>query len=189
MIGTGFLFRTADRTSVRDYWRTINVEQGGHFDASDPGQSALLDALTAYVNFAIPFPVPPTTDAVLVAKGKDVFDGEGCGDCHAGPRFTDSGSNNPTLDLSGRITLHDVGTCVAGGDFPDVDHQDVDGNPRAACAFDTPSLNGVSSTPPYLHDGSAKTLRDAVDAMTLKQGKPALPEEDANALVEYLKSL
>src|SRR5262249_12942532 len=32
MLGTGFLFRTADRRSVQDYSETINVEQGGRFD-------------------------------------------------------------------------------------------------------------------------------------------------------------
>ncbi len=31
LLDTGFLFRTADRTQVQDYWKTINVEQGGHF--------------------------------------------------------------------------------------------------------------------------------------------------------------
>jgi hypothetical protein len=34
LLDTGFLFRTADRVKVQDYWRTINVEQGGHFSRS-----------------------------------------------------------------------------------------------------------------------------------------------------------
>jgi YVTN family beta-propeller protein len=183
MTGTGFLFRTADRTKVQDYWHTINVEQGGRFDPA--AQSDLLDALTAYVNQAIPLPVPPTTDPSLVAKGAQVFKSSGCDTCHAGPRFTDSGQGNPTLDLTGPILLHDVGTCVTSGPFPDVAHEDVDGDPRAACDFDTPSLSGVASTPPYLHDGSAPTLADAVARM------PGAPSDaaDVQALVEYLRSL
>ncbi len=183
MAGTGFLFRTADRTTVQDYWRTVNVEQGGSFDPV--AQSTLLDAIADYVNLAIPLPVPPTTDPARVARGKQVFGDAGCGKCHSGPRFTDSGSANPGLDLEGTVTLHDVGTCATSGPFPDVAHEDVDGNPRAACAFDTPSLNGVASTPPYLHDGRAATLRDAASAMP---GAPTSPD-DLDALVEYLRSL
>lgn len=183
MIGTGFLFRTADRKKVQDYWHTINVEQGGQFDPS--AQAGLLDAITAYVNQAIPFPVPPTTDPSLVARGAPVFAAAGCPSCHGGPRFTDSGQGNPTLDLSGVVLLHDIGTCVTTGPFPDVAHEDVDGDPRAACAFDTPTLNGIASTPPYLHDGSAATLVDAVVKMP---GAPT-SADDLAAVVEYLRSL
>lgn len=183
MTGTGFLFRTADRTAVQDYFQTVNVEQGGNFDPI--AQKGLLDALADYVNHAIPLPVPPTTDASLVQRGKKVFADAGCGNCHSGPRFTDSGAGNPSLDLTGPLTLHDVGTCVKSGKFPDVAHDDIDGNPRSACDFDTPSLNGIASTPPYLHDGSAATLDDAVSAM------PNAPKSagDRKALVEYLRSL
>lgn len=183
MLGTGFLFRTADRTQVQDYFQTVNVEQGGNFDPV--AQKDLLDAIADYVNHAIPLPVPPTTDPSLVQKGKKVFADSGCGSCHSGPRFTDSGAGNPTLDLAGPLTLHDVGTCVKSGPFPDVAHDDIDGDPRTACGFDTPSLDGVASTPPYLHDGSAATLDDAVKRM------PGAPDsaDDRRALVEYLRSL
>ncbi|HVW30359.1 MAG TPA: hypothetical protein VHC69_33605 [Polyangiaceae bacterium] len=183
VLGTGFLFRTADRNRVQDYWHTVNVEQGGGFDPVLQG--SLLDAIAAYVNYAIPAPVPPTTDAKLVDAGKKVFDDSGCGSCHSGPRFTDSGGGNPSLDLAGPILLHDVGTCVTKGAFVDVPHDDVDGHPRAACSFDTPSLTGIASTPPYLHDGSAATLRDSIERM------PGAPtgDDDLAALVEYLRSL
>jgi mono/diheme cytochrome c family protein len=183
VLGTGFLFRTADRNQVQDYWHTINVEQGGRFDPTL--QSPLLDALTAYVNQALPLPIPPTTDATLVARGAQVFADAGCASCHSGARFTDSGAGNPTLDLAGPILLHDVGTCVTSGPFPDVAHDDVNGDPRAACAFDTPSLNGVASSPPFLHDGSAATLQQAIARMP---NAPTSPD-DANALAEYLRSL
>jgi len=186
-LGTGFLFRTADRTQVQDYWRTVNTEQGGSFDATDPTIQTLLAAIENYVDYGIPLPVPPTTDPDLVAKGQAVFHNAGCDGCHSGPRFTDSGSGNPTLDLSGPIMLHDVGTCVTTG-FPDVAHDDIDGNPRDACKFDTPSLSGVASSPPYFHDGSAATLADAA-TMMLAVNQTALSQEDIDALVEYLRSL
>jgi len=189
MLGTGFLFRTADRNQVQDYWHTINVEQGGAFDPT--AEATLLDAITAYVNFAIPLPVPPTTDPIMAMRGQQLFEDStvGCSGCHSGARFTDSGSGNPTLDLGGTVLLHDVGTCNTGA-FPDVAHEDVDGHARAACMFDTPSLSGIASTPPYLHDGSALTLKDVLEQTRGTMGDiNGLSADDEAALVEYLRSL
>jgi hypothetical protein len=189
MIGTGFLFRTADRTAVEDYWRTINVEQGGAFDPE--ADADLLAALATYVNHAIPLPVPPTTDPTLVATGRAIFErGDiGCAGCHGGPRFTDSGDGNATLDLAGPVVLHDVGTC-ATAPYADVAHTDIAGHPRAACMFDTPSLSGLASSPPYLHDGRAATIRDVLELTRGTMGNIApLSSADEDALVEYLRSL
>ena len=192
MNGTGFLFRTADRNKVQDYWHTINIEQGGHFNPSDPLLSPLLDAIASYVNGGLPAPIPPTTDPTKVAAGLALFSSQdvGCIGCHAGPRHTDSGTGNPTLDLAGTVLLHDVGTCVTTGLFPDVAHEDVNGDPRAACMFDTPSLTGVYDSAPYLHDGSAATLRDVLIQTRGHMGNTsALSDADLDNLVEYLKSL
>lgn len=190
MLGTGFLFRTATRTRVQDYWHTIENEQGGAFDPQ--GDAALLDALAAYVNFAIPLPVPPATDPALVARGRAIFERPdvGCATCHAGPRFTDSGQGNPLLELGGELRLHDVGTCVTEGAWPDTASPDVAGHPRAPCDLDTPSLSGVASSPPYLHDGSAATLRDVLERTRGTMGDiSSLSSDDEAALVEYLRSL
>jgi YVTN family beta-propeller protein len=212
MLDTGFLFRTADRNQVQDYWRTINVEQGGHFSIDNPSQKMLLDALASFVNQALPAPVPPSTDAThtlhgqpladLRAQGQTLFMQLGCSNCHSGPAFTDSGAGNPTLDLTGTVVstqtaggvlLHDVGTC-AQGDFPDVDHQDILGDERVACAFDTPSLRGLADSAPYLHDGSAATIDEVVPVMLQAvapagQAAPTLTADQQKALVEYLRSL
>ncbi len=213
LLDTGFLFRTADRNQVQDYWRTINIEQGGHFSITDAGQKALLDALAAYVNTAIPTPVPPSTDAAhavqgqaltdLRSRGQAVFTQLGCASCHSGPAKTDSGAGNATLDLTGPVVssptpggvlLHDVGTCATSGPTPDVAHDDIDGDPRDPCAFDTPALRGLWDSAPYLHDGSAATLDDAVAAMlgpaAAAGGSATAPSpDDLHALVEYLRSL
>jgi cytochrome c peroxidase/DNA-binding beta-propeller fold protein YncE len=213
LLDTGFLFRTADRNQVQDYWRTINTEQGGHFDIDQPSQKPLLDALAQYVNEAIPTPVPPSTDVdhairgraltALRAQGEAVFTRIGCDSCHNGPAKTDSGAGNPSLDLAGPtvsslttggVLLHDVGTCVTTGPSTDVAHDDIDGHPRAACAFDTPALRGLADSAPYLHDGSAATL-DAVVTIMQKalavagRPEPPLSASDERALVEYLRGL
>ncbi|HEY4118195.1 MAG TPA: beta-propeller fold lactonase family protein [Byssovorax sp.] len=189
-LGTGLLFRTADRRAVQDYFLTIQTEQGGSISDTTATDKALLDALEAFVDHAIPLPIPPTTDPALVAQGKAIFERSdvGCATCHSGPRFTDSGLDNPTLDLS-KANLHDVGTCVTAP-YPDVAHDDIDDVERAACAFDTPSLNGVADSAPYLHDGSAATLRDVLDQTRGKMGDiSSLSDDDLDALVEYLRSL
>ena len=189
MLGTGFLFRTADRNQVQDYWRTINIEQGGAFTSDI--EADLLDALADYVNHAIPLPIPPTTDPARVAAGKAIFERPdvGCAGCHSGARFTDSGSGNASLDLAGPITLHDVGTC-ATEPFADVVHTDIAGHSRDACMFDTPSLSGLAASPPYLHDGRARTIRDVLELTRGTMGDIAsLSAADEDALVEYLRSL
>jgi YVTN family beta-propeller protein len=165
-LDTGFLFRSADRNKVQDYWQTIDVEQGGNFSLDASTQVPLLNAIADYVNYAIPIPVPPTQDPSAVAAGEAVWNAAGCTFCHAGEARTDSGRGNPTLDLAGPVVstetaggvlLHDVGTCVTEP-FPDVSHKSIDGNPRPSCSFDTPSLRGLWDSAPYFHDGSATTL-------------------------------
>jgi YVTN family beta-propeller protein len=209
LLDTGFLFRTADRNEVQDYWKTIDVEQGGHFSVTEPAQKPLLDALEAFVDHAIPAPVPPSTDvshllqgvalAAVRAQGQAVFNRVGCNTCHAGPAWTDSGAGNASLDLGGPIVsttttggvlLHDVGTCVTSGPWPDVIHDDIDGHARPSCAFDTPALRGISDSAPYLHDGSAATLDDLMPTM-LAASSPggSLSPADERALVEFLRSL
>jgi cytochrome c peroxidase len=213
LLDTGFLFRTADRRQVQDYWRTIDTEQGGHFNIDEPSQKPLLDALASYVNEAIPAPIPPSTDvdhalrgqalADLRAQGQALFTRIGCDSCHSGPAKTDSGAGNPQLDLTGPtvssvtpggVLLHDVGTCVTTGPMTDVSHLDIDGDARDACAFDTPALRGLVDSAPYLHDGSAATLDDVVPIMLkamAASGKPppSLSASDQRALVEFLRSL
>jgi YVTN family beta-propeller protein len=199
MLDTGFLFRAAARTEVQDYWHTINVEQGGSFDPT--AQATLLDALEVFVDYAMPLPIPPTTDPTLVARGMQVFDDPtvGCASCHFGPRYTDSGTGSIAmtgmLDLTlpeAELPTHDgnaLGTCVTTG-YPDVASTDVLGDPRAACMFDTPTLSGIASSPPYLHDGSAPTLLDVLEKTRGMMGNiTMLSTDDENALVEYLRSL
>jgi YVTN family beta-propeller protein len=192
VLHTGFLLRTAARNKVQDYWRTINPEQGGAFSPDVPALANGLQALADYVNYAIPYPSPPSgLDPAKVAHGEQLFVSLGCPGCHAGTYFTDSGKDNPTLDLAGPVMLHDVGTCVTGGPYDDSAVAAEDGSPRAACAFDTPSLRGVNDTAPYLHDGSAATLQDVFFLAPGMVGEAAthLSPDDLDAIVTYLRSL
>ncbi len=188
-INTGFLFRQGLRNSVTQYDETINVEQGGKFQRTDTIQKAQLEALSAFVNFAIPMPPNPSKGAALSeaqTRGQALFE-QRCASCHSGPWLTDSAAGNPTLDLAGPIVLHDIGTCVTTGANPDRPRPDADGTRmHSACDFDTPSLRGVFATAPYFHDGSARTLREVVDRLEFTRD---LPSEARTDLVEFLKTL
>lgn len=190
MTGTGFLLRQARRTLVQQYDETIQVEQGGTYHYDEPSQKADLDALAAYVNHGIPLPQNPylAADGVLneaQTRGKALF-AQACETCHYGEWLTDSGEGNPTLDLSGPIKLNDIGTCVTKGDHKDKASFDVEGNPRTACDFDTPTLRGIFASAPYFHDGSSETLEDVMDRLPFCS---TFSDEEKADLVEYVKTL
>lgn len=115
------------------------------------GLSQDLDALAAYVQSLKEFAPSPmrTAGGTLTAKassGKPVFASK-CASCHGGAGFTDSGIN----------TLRNVGTLKSSSG------QRLGG---PLTGIDTPTLRDVWSTGPYLHDGSAATIVDAVKAHT-----------------------
>jgi YVTN family beta-propeller protein len=183
---TGFLLRQGVRNSLVQYDETINVEQGGSFHRGDPAHRALLDALAAFVDRAIPLPRNPHAFDEASRRGEEIFDAR-CASCHSGPFFTDSGEGNAKLDLAGEVTLHDIGTCAKTGPHPDRPQKDASGRRlREACEFDTPTLRGVFATAPYFHDGSARTLDDVVDRLSFSRGLSAHAKAD---LVAYLNTL
>lgn len=55
--------------------------------------------------------------------------------------------------------------------------------------FRVPSLRNVALTPPYLHDGSAKTLEEAVKVMARYQLGKELDEPDVRQIVAFLRTL
>jgi mono/diheme cytochrome c family protein len=113
------------------------------------GRSADLDALAAYLGSLSAFASSPhrgpsgalTAGAVA---GRAVF-AAACAGCHGGDAFTDSGA----------LVLHDVGTIKASSGARL-------GGPLAG--IDTPTLRDAWATAPYLHDGSAATVEDAIRA-------------------------
>ena len=55
--------------------------------------------------------------------------------------------------------------------------------------FRVPSLRNVARTAPYFHDGSRKTLEDAVSTMALYQLGREMPDEDVILIVGFLQTL
>ncbi|MBX2823904.1 MAG: DUF1929 domain-containing protein [Gammaproteobacteria bacterium] len=165
--GHGLMHWSANFDEVQDFEGQIRSFAGGsglmsnaQFLAGtrssplgDPkaGLSSDLDALAAYVSSLDEFPVSPyrDSDGTLSADaeaGRALFNSEGCATCHSGDRLTDS---TDTPDL------HNIGTLTgASGDR-------LDGN---LAGIDTPTLLGAWHTAPYLHNGSASTIADAIAA-------------------------
>jgi cytochrome c peroxidase len=55
--------------------------------------------------------------------------------------------------------------------------------------FKVPSLRNVALTAPYFHDGSVRTLEEAVDVMIKYQLGRTAPQEDRALIVKFLHSL
>ena len=55
--------------------------------------------------------------------------------------------------------------------------------------FKVPSLRNVAVTAPYFHDGSAKTLEDAVEVMFSFQLGRIPSVEDKVLIIKFLKTL
>ena len=115
-------------------------------------------------------------------RGYALFKGYGCVSCHQGRNvggnmFQVFGVLNEYFKKRGNITEADFGRF------------NVTGNPADRHAFKVPSLRLAALTPPYLHDGTAATLRDAVDAMFEFQLGREAPDEDKDAIVAFIKTL
>ena len=142
------------------------------------GVSADLDALAAYVSSLTDAGFSPhrLADGALTADavaGRALFSTLGCETCHSGPRLSDSTTG----------VRHDVGTLKpssgsrAGGP--------LDG-------LDTPTLHGLWATAPYLHDGSAPSLRDVLTTANPdgRHGATStLSPAQVDQLVEYLQQV
>ena len=201
-LGHGALHWSANFDEVQDFEHDIRGGQGGQGflpDAvfhsgtvdttlGDPkvGLDADLDALSAYVSSLSGWGTSPFRRSGDAAWGSARSRGEaifvsaeaGCSTCHSGPEHTDSGFDAPAAPR-----LHDVGTIApsSGGRL---------GGPLTG--LDTPTLRGLWKSAPYLHDGSAPTLRAVlVDRNpTDRHGKTShLSASDIDDLITFLMSL
>ncbi|GFE89875.1 PA14 domain-containing protein [Steroidobacter agaridevorans] len=181
----GFLHWSANFDELQDFEGQIRGLAGGTglmsdaafatrsepLGATKAGVSADLDALAAYVASLSTFPNSPyrSSSGALTtegSRGRTVFETAGCGSCHSGTRFT----------ASGAATLQNIGTIKPSSG------QRLYG---ALTGIDPPTLRDVWATAPYLHDGSAATLADAVSAHT----NVSLSSADRTSVVAYLQQI
>lgn len=120
--------------------------------------------------------------SVQAKRGYELFQTYGCASCHQGANL--GGNMYQTMGAMGDY-FGDRGNEVDS----DLGRYHVTGRDSDRHVFKVPSLRMVAHTPPYLHDGVAKSLEDAVKVMAQYQIGRDLPSEDLNAIVEFLKSL
>lgn len=123
--------------------------------------------------------------AALSAKelaGYQAFKDCGCISCHQGANF--GGNSFQELGVMRRFFTASRRTTEA-----DMGRFNVTGLEADKHCFRVPPLRNVALTAPYFHDGSAKTLRDAVEAMLYYQVGRELVAKQVDELVSFLESL
>jgi YVTN family beta-propeller protein len=185
--GHGFLHWSNNFDEVQDFEGQIRSLAGGKglmtdaqfstgtrsqpLGAAKAGVSADLDALAAYAASLNTFASSPLRNAngslsAAAVAGRAVFVAQNCAACHGGTAFTISGANNPK-DVG---TLKPSSGTRLGG---------------ALTGIDVPTLRDVWATAPYLHDGSAATLAQAIRA----HNGVAVSDPDLANLVAYVQEI
>ena len=189
----------------------FTLDRYGNSQPSGAGHGARysdeqLYALALYL-YSLKPPLNPNRFDALAAKGRSIFEREGCGGCHAPPLYT----NNKLVP--------------ADGFEPPADHKQrfdvmpmpIGVNPSYALEthkgtgyYKVPSLKGVWYRGPFEHNGSVATLEDWFDPARLRadyvptgfkgfDGKTRsvkghrfgldLPVAERKALIAFLKTL
>ncbi|MBB5039016.1 lectin-like domain-containing protein [Prosthecobacter dejongeii] len=135
------------------------------------GLSSDLDAIAAYVKSLTSESRSPHrgSEGQLTAaatEGEKIFRQQNCASCHSGTTFS-----NSALNIFSSIgTLKPSSGKRLNGDLT---------------GLDVPTLRGLWATAPYLHDGSAATLTDAVRA----HSGVTLTDPELSNLTAYLQQL
>ncbi|HKU36548.1 MAG TPA: di-heme oxidoredictase family protein, partial [Polyangiales bacterium] len=115
-----------------------------------------------------------------VARGESLFDAAGCSDCHTPALDAASGPVRLYSDLLLHAVASDAGGIAEGA--------------AERAEYRTPPLWGVRFTSPFLHDGKAETLDEAIlqhagEAAGSRSRYAALSVADRRALVAFLNTL
>ncbi|SFG39656.1 cytochrome c peroxidase [Novosphingobium sp. CF614] len=107
----------------------------------------------------------------LARQGLQIFQRD-CASCHAGPDLTDAAYHRIAPENVPPST--DAGLAEVSGDRSDTGK------------FRTPSLRNLGVTAPYLHDGSATTISDAIQAHA---AFAAIRTSDVDTLGAFMETL
>lgn len=156
--------------------------------AADPelSEQDLFDLLSFSMLLSVPQPLD--TDADFLAQpdpaaesGRRRFVELGCADCHT-PRL-----NHPDgpIAVYSDLLLHDMGPDLADG---------VGQGEASGQEFRTQPLWGISAVGPYLHDGRAKTLDEAIrlhagEAQASSEAYLSLEQTQREELIAFLRRL
>ncbi len=166
-------------------------------DYSPPGldlSQQQCDQITAFVR-ALPVPIEasPFDDAhrQLTEAGREMFHEIGCAACHT-PDVGD------VQGIYSDLLLHRMGRELQGGGaYGEPPVPISPGNPLEGPLADewrTPPLWGVADSAPYMHDGRANTLTDAINAHRGQAARTArefsrAPQAKREMLISFLETL
>jgi CxxC motif-containing protein (DUF1111 family) len=179
----------------------VSLASAKYFDPSKLKLDLDAEQCNLLVQYVSNLPPPlrrPPDNGTLPPWGYTVFESIGCATCHA-PAL--GGVNGLYSDL----LLHDLGDRISAGGgyggppgFVDVAAAKTQARPSSGPAapneWRTPPLWGVADSAPYLHDGRADTLDEAIrlhggEAAQTSARFAKLGKYDRNALLGFLNSL
>ncbi|WP_456479608.1 cytochrome-c peroxidase [Nautilia sp.] len=108
-------------------------------------------------------------------KGYELFVKKGCVACHNGVLL--GGNLITKFGFMKERKTDDLGRYY------------VTKNPKDKYYFKVPTLRNITETYPYMHDGSVKTLKEAVEIMLKFQLEKIYTERDVELIIEFLKTL
>jgi cytochrome c peroxidase len=126
-------------------------------------------------------------------KGMQAFNSAGCLACHFGTNFAGP-APGPAMEMGDGF--YELFPNTLGSSY-DQSHQltadlgrfEYSKNPAEKHMWRVPSLRNIALTGPYFHNGSAKTLREAVKIMGKTQFNHDLSEEQIDNITAFLRSL
>ena len=152
-------------------------------DAPDPEITNLdqRDLLIFSTYIGVPTPTPESERSPASKQGEQTFLDIGCARCHIPSLPSVIGALPAYTDL----LLHDMGPELADG---------IRVGFALESEFRTQPLWGVGLHPPYLHDGRADTLREAIEwhggeAQNSVDGWLTLSEDEQSGILEFLHDL
>jgi len=110
-------------------------------------------------------------------EGYELFQSYGCISCHNGVNIGGNLFQKIGVVKNFTVSAHEFGRYA------------VTKNEQDKFVFKVPSLRNIDLTAPYFHDGSVKSLKEAVTIMLDHQVGIALDEKDIDKIVAFLKTL
>lgn len=117
-------------------------------------------------------------------KGYELFKTNNCATCHVGVNF--GGQSYEHMGIVADY-FKDRGTPLH--DNKDYGYFNLTKDSTDFQRFKTPTLRNVALTAPYLHDGTALTLKDATKSMLKYQTGKEIPDTDIDLIVAFMETL
>jgi RNA polymerase sigma factor (sigma-70 family) len=179
----------------------LGLEVPGHSQSVSPlaprdkakGLDLTESECDALVSFVRSLPAPVAIDpfgprgTMAMADGRRLFAEVGCAGCHAP-------SLGEVRGIYSDLLLHEMGQTLSdSGEYYGSEDPNSPGAPRPS-EWRTPPLWGYRDSGPYMHDGRAETLEDAVALHGGQAARTArlffeLSTEERTAVEAFLKSL